>query len=97
MDEKKGTKRWVCPRCNQPAKKTKHHICPKKDFRYSPIVFICWDCHSSLNDIIHEMEKDCGGKLQIEEYFNIWKFFSGQNVDNLYNERKNNIEIKNKR
>jgi len=91
---KNQIKNWQCPGCNQEAKKTKHHVCPRKDFRYSPVVFVCWDCHEKLNFVIHEKEKQNGGVLEIKEYFQIWEDFASENIDNLYNESKNKIVLK---
>ena len=59
----------LCPKCLKITEGSKHHVLPKRFFgsnQNSPLLFLCRNCHSDLEDQIPQHHK-----LDREDYFEI--------------------------
>lgn len=68
--------KWVCPKCLQFRKPTKHHWLPKRWFGHTDnIILLCRKCHNAIEKIIELKEQ--GWKLTRDEYWEITRNFLG--------------------
>lgn len=55
---------FICPKCSEVKKSTRHHIYPRRWFGGSNHIYkICEKCHSNLERVIFQEEE--GGKIQL--------------------------------
>lgn len=66
----------LCPRCLEIRFLTRHHIEPQRHNKNSPIVFLCWDCHREIEELLPEHYR-----LSFREYLHIaGKFIRGEQI-----------------
>lgn len=73
----------ICPSCGHEREATKHHVFPKRWWRFwtgkqkRMKVHVCWECHKDIEDEISKREKPMRGPLPQEQYIEIAESFVG--------------------
>jgi len=49
--------RGICPKCRKDKRLTRHHYKPRRFFRRSNTIKLCWNCHRELEILIPQYQK----------------------------------------